>query len=63
MDMFLEQLPGLGVGGVLAMVIFHFYRVDRKNSLDRWQGQSDALIQVVKENTIAITTLCERIEK
>lgn len=52
---FLQWLSTLGVGGVLAAFMFYFYRKDVRHYTDLWKGQSEALMQVVKENTIAIT--------
>ena len=45
----------LGIGGAIAVLIFYFYRKDVRVFTDQWQGQSAALLQVVKENTIAVT--------
>ena len=51
----------LGVGGVLAGLIFWFYRKDSIAHADAWQGQSEALLQVVKDNTAAMTALQQTI--
>lgn len=45
----------LGVGGVLAGVIFIFYRKDVRQYTELWKNQSDQLMAVVKENTAANT--------
>lgn len=52
---FIKWLATLGVGGVLAGFMFAFYRKDVKTYTLMWQGQSEQLITVVKENTKAIT--------
>lgn len=52
---FLKWLATLGVGGVLAGFIFYFYRTDIKSFTEQWQGQTKLLMEVVKENTAAIT--------
>lgn len=50
-------LATLGVGGVLAGVIFWFYRKDAIAHSESWQGQSEALLEVVKDNTKAVAAL------
>lgn len=54
---FVKWFATLGVGGVLAGLMFMFYRKDVKQYTDLWKGQSDALLQVVKDNTVAITKM------
>jgi len=49
----------LGVGGAIAGLLFYFYRKDVKLYTEQWRGQSEALLQVVKENTNAITSNTE----
>ena len=58
----LNNLSTLGVGGVIAGFMFLFYRRDAKHYEERaiqrekqWEGQSNALMLVVKENTAAVT--------
>jgi hypothetical protein len=58
-----DILPNAGVAGLLALVMFHFYRKDRKESEANWKGQTEMLLTVVKDNTAAITKLSERLEK
>ena len=37
MEQFLtQQLPSLGIGGILGLVIFWFYRQDRLDARERW---------------------------
>ena len=60
---FTQTLPSLGVGGILAAFMFYFYRKDVYLYTEQWKGQSDMLMEVVKENTIAITKLADKIEK
>lgn len=57
-----KYLASLGVGGVVAGFMFMFYRRDVRSFTDQWKGQSDALMQVVKENTAAITSNTKTIE-
>lgn len=52
---FLKYLASLGVGGIIAGLMFMFYRRDVKFYTDQWRGQSELLMQVVKENTHSIT--------
>lgn len=54
---FLKWFATLGVGGVLAALMFMFYRKDVAQYTSLWKGQSEALLEVVKENTAAITEL------
>ena len=54
---FVKWFATLGVGGVLAGLMFVFYRKDVKLYTDQWRGQSDQLMNVVKDNTEAITAL------
>ena len=54
---FFKYLTTLGVGGILAGFMFHFYRQDVKVYTDLWRGQADALMLVVKDNTAALTKL------
>lgn len=54
-DAFLRWVTTLGVGGVLAAFMFYFYRKDVRQYTELWKAQSEALMQVVKENTQAHT--------
>ncbi len=61
-----EYLVSLGVGGVLALVMFMVYRKDVQHYTELWKGQSDALMTVVKDNTAVITkntTVTESLHK
>ena len=40
-----------GVGGVLAGMMFFFYRKDVKSYTELWKTQTSMLVEVVKENT------------
>jgi hypothetical protein len=51
------DFTALGVGGILAGFIFFFYRKDVKNYTDLWKGQSELVIEVIKENTKILTKL------
>ena len=52
---FFKWLIAQGIGVALAGLIFFFYRKDAQQYADLWKTTSDQLIQVVKENTRAIT--------
>ena len=54
---FVKWIATLGVGGILAAFMFHFYRKDVKLYTDQWRGQTEMLTMVVKENTAAMTKL------
>jgi hypothetical protein len=58
----MKWLVQLGVGGVIAGLMFFFYRKDVKQFTDLWQAQAalnfkqtDAMMQLVRETTVAIT--------
>lgn len=53
----------LGVGGVLALGMFLVHRRDMQQHISNWQGQSQMLVQVVKDNTVAITKLTEHLDR
>lgn len=55
----LQWFASLGVGGVLAGMMFYVYRKDSLDWQSAWKGQSEMLVQVVKENTAAVTRLVE----
>lgn len=57
----MKWLASLGVGGVLAWAMFMVYRKDAKEWHEAWKGQTQLLIQVVKENTAAVTALRDQI--
>lgn len=54
---FVKWFATLGVGGILAGVMFMFYRKDVKQYTDLWKEQSGILMAVVKENTASNTKL------
>lgn len=58
----LSWLASLGVGGVLAGAIFAIYRKDAVQWQDAWRGQSQMLVEVVKENTSSNVKLITLIE-
>lgn len=66
---FVKYLASLGVGGVIAGMMFHFYRRDVATYTQQWKGQSDALMTVVRdnmgivrENTAALTKMATLLE-
>lgn len=59
----LKYLATLGVGGVLAAVMFSIYRKDSLQMQEAWKGQSALLVQVVKEVTVAVTALSTLVQE
>lgn len=59
---FFKWCATLGVGGVIAGLIFMVYRKDIRNYTELWKAQSSILIDVVKENTSSNTKLITVIE-
>jgi hypothetical protein len=59
MDPTNQWFTTLGVNSALAAILFYFYRKDVNNFTDQWKGQSEMLMKVVIDNTIAITKLTE----
>jgi len=59
----IQYFAPLGVGGILAAFIFLAYRKDSLNWQEAWKGQSQMLLQVVKENTAAIVALTTKFDK
>lgn len=45
----------LGIGGVLALVIFQFYRKDIRQYTELWKSQTEVLMKIVIDNTEAMT--------
>lgn len=54
---FAKWLATLGVGGVLAGVMFAFYRKDMKQYTDMMRHERGELLSVVRDNTVSNTTL------
>lgn len=59
---FAKWLATLGVGGVLAGLMFMFYRKDVKQYTELWKTATDQLMIIVKENTASNTKLINLIE-
>lgn len=57
-----KWLSGLGVGGVLAGLMFGIYRKDMRELTAQWRGQTELLVTVVKENTAAFTRNSEVVQ-
>lgn len=53
----IATLAPLGIGGVLAYAMFMVYRKDAKEWAAKWHEQTKLLMEVVKENTAAMTEL------
>jgi hypothetical protein len=58
----LQWLGTLGVGGVLAGFMFHFYRKDVRQYTELWRGQSEILVSVVREVSINLATNTEAVK-
>jgi predicted RNA polymerase sigma factor len=65
-----DVLPTAGVGGLLALVMFYFYRQDAERHMkkfddliERQERSSDGWIKIVQDNTAALTRLSERCGK
>lgn len=58
----LEVVAPMGVGGLLAMAMFLFYRKDVLQVQDFWKGQSEHLLNVVKENTASNVKLVSAVD-
>lgn len=59
---FVKWLATLGVGGVLAGLMFMFYRKDVKQYTELWKTATDQMMVIVKENTASNTRLISLIE-
>ena len=59
---FIKWFTTLGVGGVLAGLMFMFYRKDIKQYTELWKLATDMLTIIVKENTASNTKLIGLIE-
>ncbi len=59
---FTKWLVTLGVGGVLAGMMFVFYRKDIKQYTELWKATADTLMFVIKENTASNVKLINLIE-
>lgn len=59
---FMKWLATLGVGGILAGLMFMFYRKDVKQYTELWKIATDQLMQIVKENTASNTKLIAMLE-
>ena len=58
----LKWFASLGVGGVLALYIFITYRKDALRWQEQEKGRTEILIDVIRDNTVAITALTEIIK-
>lgn len=59
----LKWLASLGVGGVLAGIMFLVYRKDAAQWQEAWKGQSQMLMQVVMDNSKVIATLVTKMDE
>lgn len=53
----LQWFATLGVGGILAGMMFFFYRKDVRQHTEMWKTQTTLLVEVVRENTSSNTKL------
>lgn len=60
---FAKWLATLGVGGVLAGLMFMFYRKDIKQYTELWRIATEQLTTIVKENTASNVKLIQLIEQ
>lgn len=58
---FIKYLSSLGVGGLIAGLMFMWYRRDVKTFTEQWKGQTELLMTVVRDNTAAMSTNNEMI--
>jgi hypothetical protein len=58
----MKYLAPLGVGGILAGMIFMVYRKDALRWIEDWKGQSQMLLKVVVDTTAAMTALVSKLE-
>jgi len=59
----LSPFAGLGVGGILAGVMFYFYRQDRKHSEERFAALGSEFREIVQANTAAIVSLKDALNR
>lgn len=59
----IQFAASMGVGGLLALGMFLVYRRDMQQHVENWKGQSQILVQVVKDNTAAITALTTHLDR
>lgn len=59
---FIKFLISLGVGGIIAGLIFAFYRKDIKLYTELWKQTTSMLMDTVKENTASNVKLIGLIE-
>jgi len=59
---FVKWFTTLGVGGVLAGLMFAFYRKDIKQYTELWKIMSEQMITTVKENTASNTRIISLLE-
>jgi hypothetical protein len=63
---FMQWVATLGVGGVLAALMFVFYRKDVQQYTELWKNTTDQLMIIVKDNTasnVRLITLLENQER
>lgn len=53
----------LGVGGVLAGLMFHFYRKQEAANNARWEDRAGDFKTIIQENTAAITSLRDALQQ
>jgi hypothetical protein len=58
----LSPLLSLGVGGAIAVLVLALWRLDRKESSERYSAIAADFRNIVQENTKAMTALCEKMD-
>ena len=59
----IRLLAQFGLGGVLAGLMFYFYRRDRQDSEKRYERLAVGFRQIVEDNTAALTSLKDYLRK
>lgn len=64
-----DVIPTAGVGGLLALMMFYFYRLDSNRNMERFdeivkrqEDNSKNWMQIVQDNTAALVRLSERLK-
>ncbi len=59
----LTSLPSLGVGGAIGVLCLSFYRIDRKASEERLNELNKNFLQVIQDNTKAMTSVVDAVNR
>jgi hypothetical protein len=58
-----KWFASLGIGGIIAAILFVFYRKDVRMYHNLWMGQSKILAELIKENTAAFIELRDCVQQ